>query len=426
MKQFRPLIYAFIIMSALLLPLSAGAISEVTPVPTDEAPVEPTPIPPTPIPPTSTPIPPTPIPPPNTPLPTAPSNVTPQPLTPLETEPDVSADDLIDDAISAIQAGNLTRALEIINEAIEVDENNAEAFAIRGIVYVRQERYLLAIDDFTRAIDRMPYSWTFYGLRGDTYALLGEYGEAMLDYNRALYLNPRYETVFRNRSDLYLAQGENDAATVDRLIANGITRWRSDDHLGAIRQFDDAIALNEGVGSDETTALALYNRALSYYNLSDLTSAIQDYDLALELYPGMHDVLLGRGIAHREVGNIVQAGFDFMERITLLERQSFEDTIEVGGFIDVEMAYGNVYRITFEAQAGDIVTINARDLRQVFVDALIVLLDPDGVPIAGDDDFGGMLDAQIDLFALPVTGTYTIVVSHANGGFDGTIRVTLE
>lgn len=115
-----------------------------------------------------------------------------------------------------------------------------------------------------------------------------------------------------------------------------------------------------------------------------------------------------------------------MERITLLERQSFEDTIEVGGFIDVEMAYGNVYRITFEAQAGDIVTINARDLRQVFVDALIVLLDPDGVPIAGDDDFGGMLDAQIDLFALPVTGTYTIVVSHANGGFDGTIRVTLE
>ena len=53
------------------------------------------------------------------------------------------------------------------------------------------------------------------------------------------------------------------------------------------------------------------------------------------------------------------------------------------------------------------------------VDPLIALLDPDGTPIAGDDDMGGVLDSLVENFELPADGTYTLVVSHANGGYDG-------
>jgi hypothetical protein len=61
------------------------------------------------------------------------------------------------------------------------------------------------------------------------------------------------------------------------------------------------------------------------------------------------------------------------------------------------------------------------------------LLDPDGNPIAGDDDTGlGMngLDAMVEDFELPSDGTYTLLVSHAEGGyifgFSGMIEVEIS
>jgi hypothetical protein len=56
---------------------------------------------------------------------------------------------------------------------------------------------------------------------------------------------------------------------------------------------------------------------------------------------------------------------------------------------------------------------------------LIVLLDPNGDPIAGDDDSGTQLDSLISSFELPTDGTYTLLVSHAGGGSEGDIELSL-
>ena len=90
------------------------------------------------------------------------------------------------------------------------------------------------------------------------------------------------------------------------------------------------------------------------------------------------------------------------------------------------MAFARVQAITFEANAGDEVTISARMADDSGVDPLLVLLDENGEPIAGDDDGGGQLDSQIPNFRLPQTGSYTILVSHANGGYEGVIAITIR
>jgi tetratricopeptide (TPR) repeat protein len=398
MKRFTPffLLMMLALVGALLLPMNTTqAIGEITPTPADDgAPA-----------PTATPM----------PEPTA---------IPDTSDEDFDANALLDEAIFALQNNEVGEALEIVNQVLEVDERNATAYAIRGILYVRQDRLLLAIDDYTRAIDIIPWDWTFHTLRADTYVLLEEYGQAMMDYDRALYLNPRYEEALISRSNLHLQLGDMNAGTVDNLIAEGVSRWRFDDNVGAINVLSEAIEADGG--ESNASALAYYNRALAYYNLEDFVASLEDYTSAIEIDPEMHDSYLGRGIAHRSAGNLAEAGDDFLNRMELLERNSFEVSIEIGGFVDVEMAYGNVHRVTFEGSAGDSVTISARDFEGVQVDPLIALLAPDGTAIAGDDDFGGFLDSQVSNFTLSEDGTYTIVVSHANGGFDGLVRVTLE
>lgn len=61
---------------------------------------------------------------------------------------------------------------------------------------------------------------------------------------------------------------------------------------------------------------------------------------------------------------------------------------------------------TFEASAGDVVTVTASSAD---FDAYL-FLERDGDPLIRDDDGGGDSDAQISDFALPGAGTYTIVV----------------
>ncbi len=338
--------------------------------------------------------------------------------------PEMSVEALTEAAIEAIQSGDMERAIELMSQALEMEPDRAEAYVIRGIANAQTGRFTRAIDDYTRAIELMPYDWATYTYRGDAYALMGDPGQAMIDYNYSVYLNPRYEQTFVSRALLNTLLEREEAAQIDELIASGLEQASLGNTDDAIENFSRAINVtDEPVSGLEA---AYYNRALLYYTSGDLDAAIADYDAALEIDSDMHDSLLARGIAYREKGQLVEAGQDFVARIEILESSSFEDTMDGSGTLDIEMAYGSVYRIRFEGEAGQQLTLAARDPEGMVVDPLIALQDPQGQTIAGDDDFGGELDSMIEDFELPQTGTYTLIVSHANGGFEGLVRVSIE
>lgn len=381
------------------------AIGEVTPTPAENEPAAP--------PPTATPL----------PRPTA----TPVPPTAPDTNPPAAGNvnALLAEALEQIQAGRFDDAIETLDEAIALDPENVEAYTLRGASYAAQREYQRAIDDFTRALNIVPYDWSVYVFRADTYANMGERGEAMLDYDMALELNPRYLPAYQNRAALHQILGQADEAALDELMVQGITQSTRSGYRRAIDAFSDVIALDNG--ENRVSAYAYYNRGLAFFSLEDFESSIEDFTSALEIYPDMHDSYLGRGIAHRIEGDIQLAGADFLRRIEILEANTVNDALTIGSPLEVEMAYGSVYRLTFDGRQGDLLDIEARMANPaLFVDPLIVVLDPDGQPIAGDDDFGGNLDSLVDSLELTEDGTYTVVVSHANGGFDGTVRVLVS
>ncbi len=354
-----------------------------------------------------------------TPVPPA---ATPTPASGALTPDEVSR--LLSETLDALNARDFGRAVELASRVLASDPANSEAYFLRGVAHNNMLRYQLAIDDFTRAIGIVPYDWVLYVFRGEAYFSQGETGEALTDFDKAIELNPRYTRAFSNRAFLYDRLGDRANATLNRLIAQGLEAYEAGDYVRAIVRLSDAI--DGATTRNRTLAEAYYNRGLVNYLNGNLERAQEDYSAAADIAPQMHDPYLGRGIARREAGNLLGAGQDFLRRIEILESETFLKTSEIGAVYEVEMRYGAVYRFTFRARAGDTLTLSARDRDGVNVDPLIVLTDAQNVPLAGDDDFGGNYDALIDGFSIPADGEYVLVVSHANGGYDGIVRVEIR
>ncbi len=339
---------------------------------------------------------------------------------------DLTAEEYYERGAELIAEGDFEGAIAEFSNAIQVDDDYADAYIFRGLAYRAINLSDEAIDDLTRAIELRPYDWFVYTYRGDTYALSSEPGEAMFDYNQAIYLNPRHSDAFASRSALHSQRGDDELALIDARIAEGVDRSSQGDNQTALELFTDAINEVESNPAPDSIALAYYNRANIYLNLGDDVKAIEDFDAAIELMPDMQDFYMGRGFAYSERGDHFEAGLDFIRRIELVERESFTNNLTIGDTVEVEMAYGFVHRITFAGNAGDTVSITARDSDGSGVDPLMVLLGPDGNAIAGNDDGGGDLDSALDNFRLPEDGTFTIVVSHANASYDGFINVSVD
>src|SRR5690606_23627408 len=76
----------------------------------------------------------------------------------------------------------------------------------------------------------------------------------------------------------------------------------------------------------------------------------------------------------------------------------------------------------FAGVAGEQVTITMQ-ATSGSVDPVLTLYDPDGVPLAADDNSGGDRAALLRDIRLPVTGKYVI---QALGGGTGTYRLSLQ
>ncbi|MCA9913009.1 MAG: tetratricopeptide repeat protein, partial [Anaerolineae bacterium] len=353
--------------------------------------------------------------------------ITPTPL-PEETTPEAfNAQALIESALQDLSDGNWRSAVSKMDEVLAVESDNVEAYLIRGVAYSRLGRLSLAEDDFTAAIDLEPYNWQLYIFRGDTYSAQGDNTGALLDYDRSIEVYWLNDSAYSRRADLYFQLGDTEAGGVDDLISRALAAYQFGD-LQVARDF-----LEEAANSGDdipAVANAYMILGLVYQSLGDESASLEAYNRAEELNPDMHMIYLGRGILYREMGDIQEAGADFAQRMDLLGVDFPTEEASIGDTLEIEMAYRRVVRITFEGELGQTVTLTARDSQTTATDPLIALLGPDGEPIAGDDDFGGNLDSQIAEFELPANGTYTLLVSHAEGGYDsgfeGVVTVSIE
>ena len=122
---------------------------------------------------------------------------------------------LLGQATQFLSAGDYDKAIKTCDDILGVDRNCPAAYYLRGFANRYKKEYVIAIVDFTRAVQLNPkYAAAYYG-RALSYAYTGDYGNALADLDAAIAIDPRYTDAYINRARVYYEIDEYDKAWDD-------------------------------------------------------------------------------------------------------------------------------------------------------------------------------------------------------------------
>lgn len=128
--------------------------------------------------------------------------------------------DYYDRAEEAFSREDFDEAIENYTEAIRLNPDYSDAYAMRGLCYRRQRRIKAALEDFNIAVLLDPSDPFNNYYRGRCYEEMERYEEAVADYTRAIKLVPDYQDALEKRAGLYRKLGKNELAEADEASLN--------------------------------------------------------------------------------------------------------------------------------------------------------------------------------------------------------------
>ena len=216
------------------------------------------------------------------------------------------------------------QAIENYTKAIEIDSNCVEAYIGRGNAYAAMGEYDKAIDDYSKAIQLDPNDADVYSNRGYVYNAMGEYEKAIADCATAIKIDTDHVEAYNNRGNAYANKGEYEKAIADynKVIQlnpdyaeaynnRGITYADMGEYEKAISDCSKAIQL------DSDYAAAYNNRGNAYADMGEYEKAIADYSKAIQLNPDYEFAYYNRGIAYKNKGEYDKAIDDNSKAIQL-------------------------------------------------------------------------------------------------------------
>ncbi len=264
-----------------------------------------------------------------------------------------------------------------------------------------------------------------------------DYERALLDFGLFLALNPSYSQAWFGQaiSFLSLEQPEQALASMNRALETAadndgyraaLLGARAQVHM-ALQDIDSALADLGAAVELNPSAQSHADRARLYTQQGEYDAAIVDLNAALALTPDDPSLLIFRAFVHTQRNDRASAALDYARYINAIGQNiSRNDPLVPGQAAFVTLEEGLVHVFQFEGRAGQLATVIAEGRPGAPVDPLLVLAAPDGQPLAGDDDSGGELTPLIRAVPLPVTGTYTVLLSHGFGGSAGDVAVAVQ
>src|SRR5213596_708501 len=202
-------------------------------------------------------------------------------------------------------------------------------------------------------------------LLGLSYSLAGQPDKALQQLDRALALNPNYIEALIHRALVLNELGREEEANAVLRRARQVTSER-----------------RAGFHGHVAAKLANQHAALeqAYYEAGGLNEAVAQYEAALELGPGFHDLRYKLGRVLLEAGRALDAHEHF--QIIVRERPSFLDAAAMLGLACYLAGDGLAARTVWEE-------LRARRPEDPRVEAYLALLSRSDVTPVGADGGGG-------------------------------------
>jgi tetratricopeptide (TPR) repeat protein len=170
------------------------------------------------------------------------------------------------------------------------DREYVEAYIVRGVSKIADNKANEAMADLSRAIELAPTNASAFAHRAEAHLALGERVQALADVKKAIQLDPVYGPFYAILGRVELAGQESAAALAD---------------------LDRALKLNP-------KRPALHNaRGLAYLSLGDRAKAQEEFDTASRLAPADPAAWLNRGLILESEKNYSQAIAEFSRAIAI-------------------------------------------------------------------------------------------------------------
>ncbi len=124
------------------------------------------------------------------------------------------ADGLVGLGIVKIAQKNPDGAIDELNKAIAIDEDNVEALRYRAFAYLSKNDFEKAIDDYTKVLAQKANDPQALERRGFAYRSSKQYDKAIEDFTALIQAKPKDPEGYRRRGFAY-GQADNDAKALE-------------------------------------------------------------------------------------------------------------------------------------------------------------------------------------------------------------------
>ncbi len=267
------------------------------------------------------------------------------------------------------------RAIAVMSDRLS-KQPTAEAYNLRGVVFVAHGQYERALKDFTESLVREPGNAGVYNNRGQCHYFMKQYAQALADFTQALAISPNHVVALNNRALVHIARK---------------------DYLAALDDIQKALTIHPKY------AEALLNRGLIRQKTGHPEQAVEDYTAAIELDPRFAAAWLNRAFARRSLKRYQAAVADLRQAMKLAP-DSFEPVND--------LAYTLATAADDDVRDAPAALALAEQARQMAGEDHWNILDTLAVARAAVNDFTGAEQAIRQALELVPESDRDIVLSH--------------
>ena len=197
------------------------------------------------------------------------------------------------------------KAIQVAQQVLSIDSNNAEAYRIIGYAYEIEQNYPEALNNYAKSISINSTNSLTLASRGHAYYLMGDYKKATDDFNAALVIDPNMDDVLLNlarisynmednkKAEEYLSKISNSSPSVstkaDAYILHALIKESEFDIDGALVYFNKALDLDQNSPYVITNVAAMKMILLlgggKTINGNDINKLMADVERAITINP---------------------------------------------------------------------------------------------------------------------------------------------
>jgi len=248
----------------------------------------------------------------------------------------ISSEELYNRGILHYEKGEFEIAIELFNQAIELNASNSQFYYNLGLAYVKIKQYDKAVDNFKEALAFNPKDIDAVHNLGIAYSLKSQYNFAIQSYKKAISLKPNDHEIHNNLGISYFSMGlYNDAieSFAKSFELNGqslqavsnlaFAYYTNEQYKQAEEKFLYAITLNN---EDEEL---FYNLGNVYLKLKKNELAEENFNKSLEINPDFEQAKEAlKKLAAEKTPVVDEADLFFQRAIDFLNHKELDLTVE--------------------------------------------------------------------------------------------------